>query len=257
MTRHAGVDLRGRVALVTGAGQGMGAAIAARLAADGAAVAVNDLVPDGARATAERIGGHAHPFDVADSEAVAAAVAQIEAAHGPVDLLVANHAHMTMAPFEAVTEADWARTLDVNLLGTAALLELTAPGMAARGFGRVVVIASEWGVTGWPEATAYAASKGALIALVKSAARRLGPRGVAVNAVAPGITDTPQLRVDADAAGLPLGAMIERYAADIPLGRVGRPEEIAAVVAFLCGDAAIALVGQVLQPNGGTTRAGA
>jgi NAD(P)-dependent dehydrogenase (short-subunit alcohol dehydrogenase family) len=237
-------------ALVTGAGQGMGAAIAARLARDGHDVAVNDLVAENAHAVAERIGGRAVPFDVADPDAAAAAVAAI----GDVDILVANHAHMTMAPFEGTTPDDWARTIDVNLLGTATLLELTAPGMVERGSGRVVVIASEWGVIGWPNATAYAASKGGLIALVKSAARALGPRGVAVNAIAPGITDTPQLQVDADDAGLPLAAMIERYAQDVPLGRVGSPDDIAEVVAFLCGDAAIALVGQVIQPNGGTTR---
>ena len=239
------------VALVTGAGQGMGAAIAARLAADGHDVAVNDLMADTAAAVAERIGGTAYPFDVADPYAAAAAVEAI----GAVDILVANHAYMTMAPLEAVPPADWARIIEVNLLGTATLLDLTAPGMAARGFGRIVVIASEWGVIGWPNATAYAASKGGLISLVKSAARALAPHGVAVNAVAPGITDTPQLQVDADDAGITLPEMIERYAADIPLGRVGRPEDIAEVVAFLCTEEAIALVGQVLQPNGGTTRA--
>jgi NAD(P)-dependent dehydrogenase (short-subunit alcohol dehydrogenase family) len=237
-------------ALVTGAGQGMGAAIAARLARDGHAVAVNDIVAENAHAVAERIGGRAYPFDVADPDAAAAAVGEI----GEVDILVANHAFMTMAPFEEADPADWDRTIDVNLLGTATLLELTAPGMAARGFGRVVVIASEWGVIGWPNATSYAASKGGLIALVKSAARALGPQGVAVNAIAPGITDTPQLQVDADDAGISLAEMIDRYAQDVPLGRVGRPEDIAEVVAFLCGEAAIALVGQVLQPNGGTTR---
>jgi len=235
-------------ALVTGAGQGMGAAIAARLARAGHTVAVNDINDETARAIAERIGGRAHPFDVADPEAAAAAVAEI----GPVDVLVANHAYMTMAPFENTTDLE--RTIDVNLLGTATLLELVAPGMRERGFGRIVVIASEWGVIGWPNATAYAASKGGLIALVRSAARALGPHGVAVNAIAPGITDTPQLQVDADDAGITLAEMVERYAQDVPLGRVGRPEDIAEVVAFLCGDAAIALVGQVLQPNGGTTR---
>ena len=235
-------------ALVTGAGQGMGAAIAARLARDGHAVAVNDINADTARATAERIGGTAHPFDVADPEAAAAAVDEI----GAVDLLVANHAYMTMAPFERSTDLE--RTIDVNLLGTATLIELVAPGMRERGFGRIVVIASEWGVIGWPNATSYAASKGGLIALVKSAARALGPHGIAVNAIAPGITDTPQLQVDADDAGISLAEMIERYAADVPLGRVGTPDDIAAVVAFLCSEPAIALVGQVLQPNGGTTR---
>jgi NAD(P)-dependent dehydrogenase (short-subunit alcohol dehydrogenase family) len=237
-------------ALVTGAGQGMGAAIATRLAADGHAVAVNDIDAANAEATAQRIGGYAYPFDVADPEAAAAAVSEI----GAVDILVANHAYMTMEPFESVDPRDWDRTIAVNLLGTANLLELTAPGMVDRGYGRVVVIASEWGVIGWPNATAYAASKGGLIGLVRSAARALGPHGVAVNAIAPGITDTPQLQVDADDAGLSLAEMIERYAEDVPLGRVGRPEDIAAVVSFLCSDAAIALVGQVLQPNGGTTR---
>jgi NAD(P)-dependent dehydrogenase (short-subunit alcohol dehydrogenase family) len=237
-------------ALVTGAGQGMGAAIAARLARDGHDVAVNDIVAENAEAVAARIAGTPYAFDVADPDACAAAVPAI----GAVDLLIANHAYMTMAPFEASTDDDWARTIDVNLLGTATLLELTAPGMAERGFGRVVVIASEWGVTGWPNATAYAASKGGLISLVKSAARALGPRGVAVNAVAPGITETPQLQVDADDAGISFEEMVERYATDVPLGRVGSPEDIAEVVAFLCGEAAIALVGQVIQPNGGTTR---
>jgi NAD(P)-dependent dehydrogenase (short-subunit alcohol dehydrogenase family) len=234
------------VALVTGAGQGMGAAIAARLAADGHELLVNDIDPDTAAATAERIGGRALPFDVADAGAATAAV-------GDVDVLVANHAFMTMAPFED-SAADWQRTIAVNLIGTATLIDLVAPGMAARGWGRIVVIASEWGVTGWPNATSYAASKGGLISLVKSAARALGPRGVAVNAIAPGITDTPQLQVDADDAGISLPEMIDRYARDIPLGRVGRPEDIASVVSFLCSEAAIALVGQVLQPNGGTTR---
>jgi NAD(P)-dependent dehydrogenase (short-subunit alcohol dehydrogenase family) len=238
------------IALVTGAGQGMGAAIAARLARDGHAVAVNDINPATAHATAERIGGTAYPFDVADPDAAAAAVTEL----GPVDLLVANHAYMTMAPFETVAADDWQRTIDVNLLGTATLIELVAPGMRERRYGRIVVIASEWGVIGWPNATSYAASKGGLIALVKSAARALGPHGIAVNAIAPGITDTPQLQVDADDAGISLAEMIERYVADVPLGRVGTPDDIAAVVAFLCSEPAIALVGQVLQPNGGTTR---
>jgi NAD(P)-dependent dehydrogenase (short-subunit alcohol dehydrogenase family) len=235
-------------ALVTGAGQGMGAAIATRLAADGHAVAVNDINAETAGTTAQRIGGYAYPFDVADPDAAAAAIDEI----GAVDILVANHAYMTMAPFEKSDDLD--RTIAVNLLGTANLLELTAPGMVERGYGRVVVIASEWGVIGWPNATSYAASKGGLIGLVKSAARALGPHGVAVNAIAPGITDTPQLQVDADDAGISLAEMIERYAAGVPLGRVGDPADIAEVVAFLCSGPAIALVGQVLQPNGGTTR---
>jgi NAD(P)-dependent dehydrogenase (short-subunit alcohol dehydrogenase family) len=250
------VSHAGRVALVTGAGQGIGAAIAARLAGEGARVAVNDLSSSNARAVAERIGDQAFPFDVADAVIAADGVAAVQDELGSVDILVANHAYMTMRPFERTNAAEWDRTIAVNLLGTATLIELVAPQMASRGYGRIAVIASEWGIIGWPNATPYSASKGGLIALVKSAARALGPRGVAINAVAPGVTDTPQLQVDADDAGVGLQEMIARYAADIPLGRVGRPEDVAEVVAFLCSDAAIALVGQVVQPNGGTTRAG-
>jgi NAD(P)-dependent dehydrogenase (short-subunit alcohol dehydrogenase family) len=243
-------------ALVTGAGRGIGRAIAQRLAEDGWRVAVNDIDEAAAIATAAEIDGAlALPFDVADHAAAAAGVARAERELGPLGTLVANHAFMAMAPFETTTEADWRRHLDVNLLGTAALVELVGPAMATRESGRIVLIASEWGQTGWPEATAYAATKGGLISLTKSAARALGRRGVAVNAVAPGVTDTPQLEVDAAAAGVSREEIAARYAEAIPLGRLTRPEEIAETVAFLCGPHAHALVGQVLAPNGGSTRA--
>ena len=250
--RYGGID--GRVALVTGAGQGMGRAIAERLAAEGAKVAANDLNPDTAAATAEVVGGLAVPFDVSEPDAIEAGVADVEARLGPVELLVANHAYMTMAPFEEESPENWRRILDVNLFGNGLLIERCAPGMAERGFGRIVVIASEWGVIGWPNATAYAASKGGLISLVKSVARAMGAKGVSVNAIAPGVTDTPQLDVDALDAGVSHEEIVRRYGEEIPLGRVGRPEEIAATVAFLCSTDAEAFVGQVLQPNGGSTR---
>lgn len=250
--RLEGID--GRVALVTGAGQGMGRAIAGRLAAEGARVVANDIDPQTASATAEALGGNAVPFDVSDPDAVGAGIDEIERSLGPVDILVANHAYMTMAPFLEETPENWRRIIDVNLFGTALLIERCAPGMAERGWGRIVVIASEWGVIGWPNATAYAASKGGLISLVKSAARALGHAGVAVNAIAPGITDTPQLDVDALDAGVSHEEIVRRYGQDIPLGRVGTAEEIASVAAFLSSTRAEAFVGQVVQPNGGTTR---
>ncbi|MGI8616322.1 MAG: SDR family NAD(P)-dependent oxidoreductase [Actinomycetota bacterium] len=250
--RYEGID--GRVALVTGAGQGMGRAIAERLATEGAKVAANDLNPETAAATAEAVGGIAIPFDVSEPDSVEAGLADVESRLGPVELLVANHAFMTMAPFEEESSENWRRILDVNLFGTGMLIERCAPGMAERGFGRIVVIASEWGVIGWPNATAYAASKGGLISLVKSAARAVGARGVSVNAIAPGVTDTPQLDVDALDAGVSHEEIARRYGEDIPLGRVGRPEEIGATVAFLCSTNAEAFVGQVLHPNGGSTR---
>lgn len=246
--------IAGRVALVTGAGQGMGRAIAERLAAEGATVVANDLDPETAAATADAVGGTSAPFDVSDPEAASAVIDGIESALGAVDILVANHAYMTMAPFLEESPENWRRIIDVNLFGTGMLIERCAPRMAERGWGRIVVIASEWGVIGWPNATAYAASKGGLISLVKSAARALGEAGVAVNAIAPGTTDTPQLDVDALDAGVSHEEIVRRYGKDIPLGRVGRAEEIASVAAFLCSTQAEAFVGQVVQPNGGSTR---
>ncbi len=243
------------VALVTGAGQGMGAAIARRLAADGHRVAVNDLAHDErVEQVVRETGGLAAPGDVSDPAAVAALFARVEQEAGPVSVLVANHAHMTMAPFAEQDPADFWRQVDVNLTGTFFCLRAALPGMRALGGGRMVVIASEWGVTGWPNAVAYAASKAGLIALVKTLGRELAPEGILVNAVAPGIVDTPQLEVDARDAGVSREEIVARYGAEIPLGRVGRPEEIAATVSFLASEGAGALVGQVLQPNGGTTR---
>jgi NAD(P)-dependent dehydrogenase (short-subunit alcohol dehydrogenase family) len=118
-----------------------------------------------------------------------------------------------------------------------------------------VVIASEWGVVGWPQATAYAASKSGLISLVKTLGRELAPERIIVNAVAPGVTDTPQLQVDADSAGVDLATVHARYAASIPLGRIGSPDEIAVAVELLADFEVEAIVGQVISCNGGSTRA--
>ena len=159
-----------------------------------------------------------------------------------------------MAPFLEMNDSDMARTFEVNLLGTAWLIQFCAPKMAQRGYGRIVAIASEWGVTGWPRACAYAASKGAVIALVKSAAREFASEGVAVNAVAPGVTDTAQIDVDAVDAGLSHDEMVREYARHVPLGRIGRSDDVARTVLFLLSAPAIAFVGQVVGPNGGTTR---
>jgi NAD(P)-dependent dehydrogenase (short-subunit alcohol dehydrogenase family) len=248
--------LEGRVALVSGAGQGLGRAIALRLAADGARVAVNDReasprVDEVVAAT----NGVPAIADVSDPDAVAEMVAGVERELGPVELLAANHAYMTMAPFVEHEPADWWRNVDVNLSGTFFLIRAVVPGMRRRGDGRIAIVASEFGVVGWANATAYAASKAGLIALTKTLGRELGPEGIRVNAIAPGIMDTPQLDVDAADAGVSPEEIRVRYAAESPIGRIGRPEEMAALIAFLLSDASSALVGQILQPNGGTTRA--
>lgn len=238
-------------ALVTGAAQGIGRAIALRLAAGGARVAVNDREPAAVLdELAASIGGIAAPADVSDRAQVRDMVART----GPVDTLVCNAAYMSMSPFIEHPARDWWKIIDTNLTGVFHLIQAVLPGMRGQGGGRIVIVTSYWGVTGWPNATAYAASKAGLISLAKTLGRELGPEGIIVNAVAPGVIATPQLDVDAKDAGVTLDEIHRRYAENIPLGRVGRPEEIADAVAFLASPKVGAMVGQILQVNGGEIR---
>ena len=248
-------SLTGRVALVSGAARGMGASHARRLAADGAFVVVNDRTASPELdAVAAEVGGLAAPADMSDPSAVARLVRDVRDRTGRLDIVVANHAYMTMGRLLDHDLEDWWRVIDTNLSGTFHLVREAVPVMRETGGGRVVVISSEWGVTGWPEATAYAASKAGLIALVKTLGRELAPEGIIVNGLAPGVTDTPPLLVDAEAAGVSLAEIHERYAADIPVRRIGRAEELSAAVSLLCDFRLSAMVGQIVQVNGGTTR---
>ena len=248
-------SLQGRVALVTGAAQGMGAAHSRRLAAAGATVAVNDIrASDALSELADEIGGVAVPGDVSEPQVCTRITDAVVAAAGRLDALVANHAYMTMAPILQHDERDWWRVVDTNLSGTFHLVQAVLPHMRRVGEGRIVVITSEWDVTGWRDATAYAASRSGLISLVKTLGRELAPERIIVNAVAPGVIDTPQLQVDADAAGTDLASIQARYAETIPLARLGTPEEIAAAVELLVDFSMEAVVGQVISCNGGTTR---
>jgi NAD(P)-dependent dehydrogenase (short-subunit alcohol dehydrogenase family) len=250
--------LAGTVALVTGAAQGIGRATALRLAADGATVAVNDreASPE-LDEVAKACGGVTAVADVSDPGAVEEMVARIENSVGPIGLLVANAAYMSMGSFLEQDEADWWRQVDTNLSGTFYLVRSVLPGMRRLEGGRIVIISSEWGVIGWSNATAYSASKAGLITFGKTLGRELAPENIITNVIAPGVIDTPQLENDARDAGVSMEEIRARYAAETPLGHIGRPEDIAATVVFLAREGSAALVGQVVQPNGGTTRGGA
>jgi NAD(P)-dependent dehydrogenase (short-subunit alcohol dehydrogenase family) len=243
------------VALITGAAQGLGHATALRLAADGFTVAVNDLTDDG-RLTdlAERTGGLAFVADISDPVAGPAMVRAVADRLGPVEVLVANAAAMAMSPFLESKPYEWWHQIDVNLSGHFRIIQAVIPGMRVLGHGRIVIISSGWGVIGHPNATAYAASKAGLIALTKGLGRELGPQGILTNAIAPSFIDTEQLQVDADDAGLTLDEMRRVYSELIPVRRLASPDDIAAAVAVLAGPGSSAIVGQILQPNGGVTR---
>jgi NAD(P)-dependent dehydrogenase (short-subunit alcohol dehydrogenase family) len=243
------------VALVTGAVGGVGLTAARRLAADGHRVAVNDVVGhDRLRELAAEIGGVAVPGDIADPEAVTRMAAEVAQTLGPVEILVANAAAMAMSPFLDADPAGWWRQIDVNLSGHFRLIQAVIPGMRARGHGRIIVIASGWGVIGHPNATAYAASKSGLIALTKGLGRELAPDGILANAIAPAYIDTEQLLVDARDAGISLEEMRQRYRDLVPTGELATTEDVAAAISFLAGPGSTGFVGQVLQPTGGVTR---
>jgi NAD(P)-dependent dehydrogenase (short-subunit alcohol dehydrogenase family) len=228
----------------------MGAAHARRLARDGAVVAVNDrqASPE-LKAVAEEIGGLSVPVTSATPGQVHALVAEVARQVGDVDVLVANHAYMTMAPSSSTTWPTGGRWSTPTSAARSTWCRPVLPGMRRRGAGRIVVVSSEWGVTGWPGATAYAASKAGLISLTKTLGRELAPEGIIVNALAPGVTDTPQLEVDARDAGVDLATMHARYAEDIPLGRIATVEEMAEVVALLADFRLSAMVGRWCRPT--------
>ena len=246
---------KSKVALVTGAGQGIGRATAIRLAEEGATVAVNDLVMDSRlEAVARETGGIAVAADIADPVQVEKMVRQIEAQIGPVEILVANAAYMTMVPFLEQDPADWWKHLNVNLTGHLCCIQAVLPGMRKLGDGKIIILSSMFGIVGWKNASAYGASKSGLTALGEALAAELWPENIHVGIVHPGVIDTPQLQIDAEDLNLSLDEVKRMYAEDIPMNRVGDPEEVAATIAFLAAEGGPILSGQIVQINGGLSR---
>lgn len=240
------IDLTGRTALVTGSTRGIGRAIASSLAAAGARVAVVGRERARAVEAAAELGGEAAGFaaDMGDPPAVAALVAEVEEAFGRIDILVNNAGLTRDNILFRLRDEDWNAVLDANLRGAFLAIRSASRGMIKRRWGRVINIASVVGITGNKGQANYAASKAGLIALTKSVAKELGSRNVLVNAVAPGFIDTDMtaaLTAEARAA----------LAGQIPLERLGTPEDVAAAVTFLASEHASYITGQTLVVDGG------
>jgi NAD(P)-dependent dehydrogenase (short-subunit alcohol dehydrogenase family) len=233
--------LGGRRAFVTGGGSGIGAAIAARLAADGADVVIGDIDVEAAKAQAEAIGATAVHLDVTDPDSAQAAIAH----GGPFDVLV-NNAGIDHAGhfFGDVPPEQWRRILAVNLEGVFACTQAALPAMQQAGWGRIINMASEAGRMGGKADAVYAATKGAVIAFTKSIAMENARYGITVNAVAPGPIETPLLR------RMPPKA-VDIVTASTLLRRLGQPEEVAAAVAFLASEEASYITGETLAVSGG------
>jgi len=243
--------LEGRTALVTGGAGGIGAATARRLAAEGARVAVADLDLDAAREIAADIDGLATALDVTDTASVGEAVARVGDAFGPVDVLVNNAGTDRFAFFVKTDEALWDFVLGVNLRGVLACTHAVLASMQERGGGTIVNVASEAGRVGSQGSATYSAAKAGVIGFTKAIARESARFGVRCNAVAPGPIETPLLNSAETQLG-ELGARLKQAMIDATaVRRIGEPDEVAAVIAFLCSDDASYVTGQTVNVSGG------
>lgn len=238
--------LEGRKAMVTGGAQGIGAAIAERLAAEGANVVIGDLKADEAAELAGRIGGRAGLLDVTSPEGVAEFVAE----HGPFEILVNNAGTDEFGFFTQTTPEQWERVMAVNLGGVFACTHAVLPAMQDAGYGRIVSIASEAGRVGSKGSAVYSAAKGAVIAFMKVIARENARYAITANSIAPGPIETPLL-MQATEFGEMGQKLIQTMRDSTQMKRLGTPEEVAAAVAFLASDDAAFVTGETLGVSGG------
>lgn len=238
-----------KIAIVTGAGQGIGAAIARKLAAEGAVVAVTDINEETARATAEELGESALGLrtDVTDRDSVDAMVDEVVARHGRVDVLVNNAGWDLAEPFVESDPETWDRIIAINLYGVLNTCKKVLPLMAEQGSGRVVNLGSDAGRVGSSGEAVYSAAKGGVIAFTKTLAREMARAQVTVNCVSPGPTDTALF------ASMGGERLREALTKAIPLRRLAQPDDLANAVAFLASDEASFITGQTVSVSGGLT----
>jgi 2-hydroxycyclohexanecarboxyl-CoA dehydrogenase len=249
-----------RVALVTGSGRGIGRAIAVRLASDGYKVLIGDLRADTASETAELVAaaggtGLGVALDVTDAKSIADVVGRAEQdLGGPVDVVVNNAGWDEHHKFVETDEAFWDRVIDINYKGVLRVTAAVLPGMMERGWGRVINIGSDAGRVGSSLEAVYAGAKGGVIAFTKTIAREAARSGVTANVVCPGPTETPllaEITASAEDAAKVIAAMTRA----VPMKRLGKPEELAAAVAFFAREDAGFITGQTLSVSGGLTMA--
>ena len=252
------MGLRGRHALVTGAARGIGAAVAQRLAADGATLTLLGRNADALLRLAAELPGQGHGMalaDVGDAAAVAAAFEEARGARGPIAILVNNAGQAESAPFLKTSVELWQRLLAVNLSGSFHCMQAALPDMLALKWGRVVNIASTAGQRGYAYVAAYSAAKHGVIGLTRSLALEVAAKGVTVNAVCPGYTETDILRDSIANVVAKTGRSEQQaraaFAAAKPQQRIVQPAEVADAVGWLCGDGAAAITGQSISVSGG------
>ncbi|MGO9931223.1 MAG: 3-oxoacyl-ACP reductase FabG [Steroidobacteraceae bacterium] len=239
--------LNGEIALVTGASRGIGAAIAARLCADGARVIGTATTPEGALRITENLagcGGRGAVLDVNSQASIDALIESIEANEGPIRVLCNNAGITRDTLLLRMKQDDWDCVLQTNLASVFRLSKAVLRGMMKARAGRIISITSVVGLTGNPGQANYAAAKAGIIGFTKSLAREVGSRGITVNSIAPGFIDTDMTKGLSDAQRAALSSQI-------PLGRLGQAADIAAAVAFLCSADAAYITGETLHVNGG------